>query len=85
MTEHDQLVAPEEEGRQAARARKDFAQCPYTYANSGCVGMDDYAASGNNRKRDLWFSGWKDEKQRLGLDHRMQPNARLSGAGTASA
>lgn len=73
MNSHPTELTPEEEGRQAARQHVPFNQCPYTYQNSGVRNMDEYAATGNNAKRDQWFQGWLAEVRRLRLNFRFEP------------
>ena len=67
------MGSPIEEGKEAARMHVAFSDCPYNYGNCGVTNMDEYAATGNNLKRDLWFKGWREEQAAMGLDSRFIP------------
>lgn len=58
-------MEPIDEGRAAARSGRGFVNCPYSYVNSNVRNMDEYAATGNNAKRDLWFEGWTSELMKM--------------------
>lgn len=66
-------VNPLQEGREAARKLVPFSECPYCYGNCGVTSMDEYAATGNNLNRDLWFKGWREEQTAMGVDSRFLP------------
>lgn len=63
MSERD--GGPAKEGREAAHKGIPFADCPYTYGNSGARGMNEYANSGFSARRDAWFRAWSSEREAM--------------------
>ena len=62
------ILTPREEGQQAARKGIEAKNCPYNYGNSGVRSMYEYAATGNNARRDEWFAGWQEERNKVPND-----------------
>ncbi len=76
MTANDAKISeksPFQEGRDAARKRRPFSDCPYLYSNCGVINMDEYVSRGNDIKRDQWFNGWREEQTAMGLDSQFMP------------
>ena len=66
-------MTPEQEGREAAKLRTPFSLCPYTYQNSGAKSVGEYSESGNCKRKNDWFAGWRDQQTAMGLDARFLP------------